>query len=118
MNILGLDGKPIASAEEFKVQKSEQLKSFIEGFPKGTHHLAIGVSNDEPGQEQTIYYAQQGNPVVIFLNLLDAQITQILDSGQYEGQNLTATIDLMKGYEDILQQVVEHLNTLPKEAIN
>ena len=104
--IVGVDGKPLNSEEEWQKKKTEQLKEFMSDMPKGTHHLAMGVKEDN---ETPMYYAKVGSPAIIYLLFLD-NLFQEFEKPKY--------IELLNIFKGITQETIDYVESLKEELVN
>lgn len=104
--ILGVDGKPLNSEEEWQKKKTEQLKEFMSDMPKGTHHLAMGVKDDN---ESSMYFAMTGAAPILYLLFLD-NLFQQHEKPQY--------LSLLNILKDITQETIDYVESLKEELVN
>lgn len=104
--IVGADGKPLQTENEWEKGKTEQLKTFIGDMPKGTHHLAMGVK--ENGLDN-MYFAMTGRPEALYLNFLDCLYSQYPD---------VEMLSMLAEFKTITEATIEYVEKVKTELVN
>ena len=104
--IVGADGKPLQSEDEWQRTKTEQLKAFIGDMPKGSHHLAMGLKE---GGADVMYFALTGSPQDLYLNFLDCLYSQYTD---------VEVLGMLKNFQIATEETIKYIESQKTELIN